>query len=160
MSPQPFFVIQFLWFLAAWATVGALLVTPAISGLRRDDVLCVWTAPQLFRVLGIGLLVPSLSPNMPPSFAVPTAIGDSLTACLALISIIGLRRRWGAARRLAWACNIVGIADLAIAVPHAAMIGAVRFLAAQWYVPALGVPLMIVSHIMALRTLAGNHGSK
>jgi hypothetical protein len=40
------------------------------------------------------------------------------------------------------------------------MIGASQFLAAQWYVPALGVPLMLVSHIMALRTLAGNHGSE
>jgi hypothetical protein len=79
---------------------------------------------------------------------------------LALISIIGLRRGWGLARRIAWACNVVGLADLGIAVSHATMIGAARFLAAQWYVPALGVPLMIVSHIMALRTLVGKDGSE
>lgn len=159
MSSLTFFVIQFLWFLVAWATV-AFLITPVLSGFRRDDVLCVWIAPQLFRVLGVGLLVPNLSPDLPRSFALPTAIGDSLTACLALISVIGLRRGWRPARRIAWACNVVGIADLAIAIPHATMIGAARFLAAQWYVPALGVPLMIVSHIMALRTLVGHHGNE
>lgn len=152
MSLLPFFVIQFLWFLVVWATVAVFLVTPALSDIPRDDVLCVWITPQLFRVLGVGLLVPNLSPDMPRSFPVPTAIGDSLTACLALASVIGLRRGWEPARRIAWACNIVGIADLVIAVTHATMIGTAQFLAAQWYVPALGVPLMIVSHIMALRT--------
>jgi hypothetical protein len=49
------------------------------------------------------------------------------------------------------------VVDLAIALPHAARIEAARFLAAQWYVPALGVPLMIVSHLMAFRALLRNH---
>src|SRR5262249_6317172 len=156
----PFFVIQFLWFLVAWAVVATFLVKPMLSRFPRHDVLCVWLAPQLFRVLGVGLLVPNLSPDMPRSFALPTAIGDSLTACLALISIISVRRGWGLGRRLAWACNIVGLSDIAIAALHASMIGADRFLAAQWYVPALGIPLMIISHIMALRTLVGSHGTE
>ena len=153
MSPVAAFALQFTWFLVAWSVVGALLVAPAVARLARDDALAVVMTPQLFRVLGLGLLVPNLAPDMPPAFAVPTAIGDATTAVLALFAIVALRRRWPAARGLAWACNLVGAADLAIALPHAAHVQAAHFLFAQWYVPALGVPLMIVSHAMALRML-------
>jgi hypothetical protein len=159
MNPAPFFVLQFLWFLAAWAVLAALFVAPKLRSYATDDALAICIAPQLFRALGIGLLVPSLSPGMPQSFAIPTAFGDSLTALLALISVLALRRRWPAAREIAWACNLVGAADLAIALPHAATIGAAQFLAAQWYVPALGVPLMIVSHVMAFRILFAKRAS-
>ena len=99
------------------------------------------------------MLAPNLAPGMPRSFALATAVGDSLTAVLALVSVVALCRRWRRAMHLAWACNVVGILDLAMAMPHAALVGAARFLTAQWYVPALVVPLMIVSHAMAVRFL-------
>jgi hypothetical protein len=130
-------------------------VQPELRALPSDDALAMWIAPQLFRVLGVGLLVPNLSPGMPVEFAAPTAIGDSITAVLALASVVALRRRAPRARTIAWVCTVVGLADLAIALPHAASIGAARYLHTQWYVPALGVPLMIVCHVMALRNLLG-----
>lgn len=49
----------------------------------------------------------------------------------------------------------MGVGDLAIALPHAASIGVAQYLTAQWYVPALIVPLMIVSHVLAIRLLLG-----
>jgi len=70
----------------------------------------VWVAPEMFRVLGLGLLVPNLSPEISREFAVATAAGDSLTATLALLAFVGLRRSWSAARSLTWACTLVGIA--------------------------------------------------
>jgi hypothetical protein len=154
MSPVAAFVLQFLWFLLAWSVIATLLVAPAIARLAHDDALAVVMTPQLFRVLGVGLLVPNLAPEMPLAFAVPTAVGDATTAVLALLAVVALRRRWPSAHAIAWACNLVGVADLAIAVPHAARVQAARFLFAQWYVPALGLPLMIVSHTLALRMLA------
>jgi hypothetical protein len=156
MSQTSVFALQFVWFVIAWAVVAAFFVAPWVSRLHPDDALSVWLIPQLFRVLGVGLLVSNLAPEMPQSFAVPTALGDSLTAVLALTSVVALRRRWPGGRLLAWACSIVGVVDLAIALPHAARIEAARFLAAQWYVPALAVPLMIVSHLMTLRALLRN----
>jgi hypothetical protein len=160
MNPAPLFVLQFLWFLTSWAVLAELFVAPKLRGYATNDALAICIAPQIFRVLGVGLLVPSLSPGMPWSFAIPTAIGDSLTALLALISVVALRQRWQPARKVAWACNLVGGADLVIALPHAATIGTAQFLAAQWYVPALGVPLMIVSHVMAFRILLGQGNAK
>jgi hypothetical protein len=147
------FGIQFLWFVLVWAVIANLFVLPKIKGLEPNDQLLVWLSPQLFRVLGLGLLVDNLAPSLPLSFALPTAIGDCLTAALALISIIALRQRWAWARRMALVCNIVGSLDLAIALPHAAVINAVKFLTVQWYIPAVILPLMIVCHFMAFRVL-------
>jgi hypothetical protein len=155
MDPAPIFVAQFLWFGTAWAVLAVLFVVPWLGTKAPDDALAICLAPQLFRVLGLGLLVPNLAPDLPRAFALPTAVGDSLTACLALVAVVALRRRWRGARTAAWACNVVGALDLLIALPHAAAIGAARYLTAQWYVPALGVPLMIVSHVLAFRNLLG-----
>ena len=155
VSPAPLFAFQFSWFLVVWTVVAVLFVAPRLRNHDAEDALSIYMAPQLFRVLGVGLLVPNLAPGMPRSFALPTAIGDSVTALLALIAVVGLRRRWQPARKVAWACNVVGVADLAIALPHAVAIGAAEHLAGQWYVPTVGVPLMIVSHVMALRLLLG-----
>jgi hypothetical protein len=156
MNSAYLFTIQFLWFLVVWATIANLFILPVIERLEQNDKLSVWLTPQLFRVLGLGLLVQNLAPDLPRSFAVPTAIGDCLTAFLALISIIALRQRWASAYSFTLACNIVGSIDLAIALPHAAIAKAANFLTGQWYVPVIVVPLMIVSHAMIFRTLFGH----
>jgi hypothetical protein len=157
-NPAPIFAFQFLWFLAAWSAIAALFVWPKLRQLDEEDALAVCITPQLFRVLGAGLLVPNLAPGMPHEFAIPTAIGDSTTSILAMLAVVALRRGWGIGRNAAWACSIVGAADLAIALPHAATIGAAQYLTAQWYVPTLGVPLMIVSHAMTIRILLERGG--
>ena len=156
MNPVLLFIVQFVWFLVAWSAIGLILVNPRLQGYDRDQALSVWIAPQLFRVLGVGLLVPNLSPQMPRSFAVATAGGDSITAVLALVSLVVLHRQWAHARSMVWACNIFGSCDVGIALIHAARIEAARFLGAQWYVAAVMVPLMIISHVMVFRTLLRN----
>jgi hypothetical protein len=108
----------------------------------------------------VGLLVPNLAPELPREFALSTAVGDSLTAMLAMLAVVALRGRWSIGRKAAWACTIVGAADLAIALPHAAAIGAAQYLTAQWYVPTLVVPLMIVSHAMTFRILLAGRGTR
>jgi hypothetical protein len=153
MNSGSLFVIQFLWFVVVWATLANLFVLPMIKGLEQNDKLLVLLSPQLFRVLGLGLLVENLAPSLPLSFSLPTAIGDCLTAVLALVSIIALRQRWAWARRFALVCNVVGSLDLTIALPHAVIINAAKFLTVQWYVPTIVVPLMIVSHFMTFLVL-------
>jgi hypothetical protein len=150
MDPAALFVIQFFWFLTAWAVLAALFVRPRLRGRAGAEAVALCTSPQIFRVLGVGLLAPNLAPGLPRSFALSTAAGDSVTAVLALLAVIALCKRWPSGAKLGWACNVVGICDLALALPHAALVGASRFLTGQWYVPALVVPLMIVSHVMAV----------
>lgn len=153
MNPAPLLLFQFLWFSIAWTVVAVLLVLPRLRGRDPADAVALCTSPQMFRVAGVGLLVPNLAPGMPWAFAAPTAALDALTAALAVGAVVALSKRRPWAFKLAWACHLVGMADLAVALPHGVAVGAARFLAAQWYVPALVVPLMIVSHAMAVRLL-------
>ena len=153
MNPLYAFLLQFLWFLLAWSVVAALFIAPRLRKADTTTALSVWVAPHLFRVLGVGLLVPGLSPGMPASFAISTAIGDSITAALALASLIALRRGWHRARSLVWVFNVFGSLDLLAAAVHGGQVAAALHLQAQWYVPVLGVPLMIVAHFMVFHTL-------
>jgi hypothetical protein len=155
MPPLPVFVVQLVWFLVVWSLLARLVVWPWSRRLTPDARLSLWVAPQMFRVLGLGLLVPNLSPAMPSDFALATAAGDSLTASLALLAFLGLRRGWPRARTLAWACTVIGALDLLVAFPHAVHSGALSHLAAQWYVPVFAGPIMIVSHVACLAELLG-----
>jgi hypothetical protein len=142
----PIFAIQFIWFSIAWTTLAVLWVAPWARRREWFDAMAIWVAPHLFRVLGAGLLVPNLAPDLPTSFALPTAVGDGVTAVLALACLVALRRRWHAAPKLVAVFLLVGTADLVVALGHAVTVRAAHHLTGQWYVPALGVPLMIVSH--------------
>jgi hypothetical protein len=160
MEPFRVFVTQLLWFLCVWSAVVYLVVWPWSLRLGIAQRLSLWVAPQMFRVLGLGLLVPNLSPGISQEFAVATALGDSVTATLALLAFVGLRRGWRRGRALAWACSVVGIADLLVAFPHAAATSAMGHLAAQWYVPVFAGPIMVVSHAACLVTLLGSRWGK
>jgi hypothetical protein len=149
----PIFVLQLSWFLLAWSILCVLIIWPWSRRLEPDARLSAFIAPEMFRVLGLGLLVPNLSPGMPDEFAWATAAGDSITALLAVLAFIGLQRGWRAARGLAWSCTLVGLLDLLIAFPHAASVGAISHLAAQWYVPVFAGPIMLVSHLASLTLL-------
>jgi hypothetical protein len=146
---EPFvvFVLQFAWFLLAWSLIAYWVLWPWSASLSPRARLSAWIAPETFRALGLGLLVPNLSPGMPSDFAIPTAAADSLTALLAALAFVALQRDWGGARGLAWACTVVGSLDALIALPHAASVGAIAHLATQWYVPVLAGPLLVVCHV-------------
>jgi hypothetical protein len=147
MAPLAVFVAQFLWFLVAWSLLTYFVLWPRSASLPPDARLSLFVAPEMFRVLGLGLLVPNLSPGMPAEFAIPTAIGDSLTAVLATSAFVGLRLGWRRARGLAWACTGVGSLDLLIAFPHAASLGAISNMATQWYVPVFAGPPLVICHV-------------
>jgi hypothetical protein len=59
MEPLVIFVLQFLWFLFAWSLIVYFVVWPWSARLPPDARLSAWVAPEMFRVLGVGLLVPS-----------------------------------------------------------------------------------------------------
>ena len=147
LEPLVIFISQFLWFLFAWSLIVWFVLWPWSARLSPTARLSVWVAPEMFRVLGAGLLVPNLSPGMPTEFAASTAIGDSLTAFLAALAFIGLRRGWPVGRGLAWACTVIGSLDALVAFPHAAATGAISHLAAQWYVPVFAGPPLLICHV-------------
>jgi hypothetical protein len=158
VEPLVVFVLQFLWFLFAWSLIAYFVFWPWSAQLSPTARLSAWVAPQMFRVLGVGLLVPNLSPGMPTEFAASTAAGDSLTALLAALAFIGLRNELPAAWGLAWACTVVGSIDLLVAFPHAAATGAISHMAAQWYVPVFAGPILVICHVACFILLV--HGRR
>jgi len=147
LEPLVIFISQFLWFLFAWSLIAYFVVWPWSAQLSPANRLSLWVAPEMFRVLGVGLLVPNLSPGMPAGFALSTAAGDSFTALLAALAYVGLRLGWSLARGLAWACTLVGSLDLLVAFPHAAATGAINHMAAQWFVPVFAGPILVICHV-------------
>jgi hypothetical protein len=153
MNPTAVFAIQVLWFTLAWATLARLVVWPFSQRLERHRSVALWLAPQMFRVMGLGLLVPNLAPGIDAGFARSTATGDSLTAALALLAFVTLMRGSSRGFALAWAATAIGLLDGIVAVSSAARLGVAEHLAGQWYVPAMGVPLMGVAHIGCIAAL-------
>ena len=150
------FMTQFLWFLVVWSLLAYFVVWPWSLRLTADMRLRFWIAPQMFRALGLGLLVPQLSPGLSNTFAFPTAAVDFFTAILALLAFVGLYRGWRLALPLTWACTIIGLGDLLIAFSIAPFIGVTDHLAAQWFIPAFVGPFMIVAHVACLAALLGS----
>src|SRR5688572_14550157 len=109
MPAAAVFLVQIVWFTIAFATIARLVVWPWTARLEPHRRAAFWIAPQMSRALGLGLLVPNLSPGMPDAMAFPTAIGDATTAVLALAAFVALHREHRLGRWLGWACMIVGI---------------------------------------------------
>lgn len=147
------FMTQFLWLFVVWSVLAYFVVWPWSLQLSADARLCFWIAPQMFRALGLGLFVPNLSPGISHEFAIPTAAGDFLTAILALLAFVGLRRGWWLAWLLTWACTLIGLGDLLIAFSIAPLIGVTDHLTAQWLILVFFRPFMIVARVACLAAL-------
>ena len=150
----PLFVLQVVLSFAAWGAIGAWLVAPYVLTLPKQRALFVLLIPQLFRHIGITLLVPGVvASEMPRSFAVPTAIGDTATQVLTLVALACLYRGWRHAVPLVWIVNTFGMGDLILNVERAAQTGAIDYLQSAWVVPTFVVPLMVVSHVLVFWVL-------
>jgi hypothetical protein len=151
--PAAVFVAQIAWFSIVFAVIARLVVWPWSARLDPSRRAALWIAPQMSRALGLGLLVPNLSPGMPAAMAVPTAIGDMATAVLALAAFVTLHRGQRAGLWLGWACMTVGILDGVHAMTTAARLQVAENLAAQWYVPAVNIPVLVVCHVAGVVAL-------
>ena len=62
MESLALFMTQFVWFFIVWSVLAYFVAWPWTLRLAADMRLRFWIAPQMFRALGLGLLVPLLSP--------------------------------------------------------------------------------------------------
>jgi hypothetical protein len=88
-----------------------------------------------------------VSPEISADFASKVGWGDLIAAAFALLSMGALSWRWSIAIPLVWTFNIWGSIDLL----NAYYMGATQLrdpglMGAAIYVPALYVPLLLVSH--------------
>ena len=150
----PIFVLQMVLSLAAWGSIALWLVVPYVRTLPKRRALLLLLIPQMFRHIGVTLLVPGVvSPDIPAAFALPTAIGDTTTQLLAVLTIACLHQGWRYAFPMAWVTNTFGLIDLLLNGGRAALTGAIAYLHAAWFVPTFLVPLMVVSHLLVFWVL-------
>lgn len=133
--------------LLSYGLIAKWHVMPWLESQPREEALQSLLWLHAFRFIGLAFLIPGVTAEvLDPRFANPAAYGDLLAAILALIAIIGLRQRWRLAILLVWIFNIEGTLDLLNAVAQGFRYTEDGSLGATFFIPALIVPALLVSH--------------
>lgn len=149
--------------------VVAILLFLSWRPFRRvvDTVPQQWLVGiQLFRVEGVIFLIIYAAGGLPRQFAWPAGIGDLLVGLLAPVVALAHIRNWRSADTLLRAWNVLGLADLAVALTTGLLTspGPLHFLALDTpnlligryplvMIPVFLVPLAILLHLASLRKL-------
>jgi hypothetical protein len=146
----------------AWGVFAWQYIWPKISRRERADALRPILVLHGFRYVGLAVLVPGVvSPQLAGTvFARGLAYGDLAAASLALIALAALRTRLGGA--LVWVFNIFGTADLLNAFYQGNRISIANtpgLLGADYFIPAFGVPLLLITHFLVFRVLVRKEAS-
>ena len=142
-------VFQLVASLAAYLAIGWWFVRPWLEAKPKITALSILLLPQLFRHVGITLLVTEVvDPSFPAEMARQTAIGDTLAALLAWTALIALRLGWRYAIPLVWIFNLVGITDMILNLLNGVRLEVAPHLGAAWFGIAFVVPAMLVVHVL------------
>ena len=148
--------------IVGWATIFAAIVWPKLKQQPRVQQLKTLTAIHFFRYFATTLLIVGLvSRRLPAGFADPAAFGDLISLALAYIAFIALQRSTAGKPFLlpAWIFNIVGAADLLLAmVLGPALIRDPADLGLGYIIPTVYVPLLLVAHFYAFKVLSQRPG--
>jgi hypothetical protein len=154
--PSPvLFGISAVFGLVVWGAVAWHYIWPALREGPSPENLKPILLLHGFRFLGLAFLMPGVaSPELPATFAQPVAYGDLLSAILALIALATLGTRMGTV--MTWVFNTLGTADLLFAFYLGSRISlpdTPGLLGAGYFIFAAYVPLLLVTHGLAFRTL-------
>ena len=153
MSSQLCFFASIGFSFIAWGIVTARYIWPQLRLLSKPEALRPLLILHSFRFIGLAFLVPGVvSPDLPSTFAHSAAYGDIVAATLALLSLLSLSSGVGVV--VAWVFNLWGSADLLSAFYHANNAGLLAGqLGATYFIPTLFVPLLLITHGVAIRIL-------
>ncbi len=159
MDNQIIFALQFLMSLTVYALIAQWFIKPWLSKKPKHEALILLILPNAFRHIGLVFLATGVIAHpLPNAFANPAAYGDFITALLALLSMIALRRTWVIALPLIWIFNIIGTLDLLNALFQGARLDIFNNLGATWYIPTFIVPALLVTHFMIFVRLLKQRG--
>jgi hypothetical protein len=152
MPTQVYFFTSIACSLIMWSIL-ARSIWPELRIQATAEALRPLLILHSFRFIGLAFLVPGVvSPALPSSFARAAAYGDLLAAALAFVAFLLLPR--GAGIAVAWIFNIWGTVDLLNAFYQAAHAGMLPGqLGAAYFLVALVVPLLLVTHVVIFRIL-------
>jgi hypothetical protein len=148
-DPTPLLVLQIAMSLAGYFAIGWWFIRPWLQAKPARTALSILLLPQIFRHVGISLLVTEIvDPTFPAAMARQTAIGDTLAALLAWVALISLRAGWRHAVAAVWVFNVVGLTDMLLNLINGVRLQVADDLGAAWFGIAFVVPLMLVVHVL------------
>jgi hypothetical protein len=132
-------------------------ILPKLRSMDRFDAQRVIATIHSFRFFGLVFILPGVvGPNLPAGFAPFAAYADFATGVLAILALLTVR-----VRPLFWlfvvAFNLVGTTDLVVDYYHAIRLGLPEMagqLGATYVIPIIYVPMLMITHIVALYWLA------
>jgi hypothetical protein len=153
MTVERIFQIQLVLGYVAWLLCFGVYLLPKLRSLDRDQAHRAIATLHSFRFFGLAFIVPGVvGPQIPASFASFSAYGDFATGILALLALLTVR-----IRPLFWsfvvAFNVVGVVDLLVDYYHAIRAGLPAIagqLGATYVIPVIYVPLLMITHVVAL----------
>ena len=149
----PFVLSVFGAFLTS-SVVAYIYVWPAVRAMPRFEALRLLAAFHAFRFLGMNFLVSGfVSSELSSDFANKVGWGDLIAAVLALVSMAALSWRWSIAVPMVWIFNVWGTLDLLNAYYMGVKLQNPGLLGAGIYIPAVYVPLLLVSHALIFMIL-------
>jgi hypothetical protein len=156
MSEPVLFQTHLVLGYVAWLLCFGTYFWPRLKAMDRADAQRAIATLHSFRFFGLVFILPGVvGPHLPTAFATPAAYGDFATGILALLALFTFR-----IPRLFWtfvaAFNAVGFVDLVTDYAHAIQAGVPASpgeLGAAYAIPILYVPLLMITHIAALRLM-------
>jgi hypothetical protein len=151
------FLTQLVLGYVAWLLCFAAYGLPWLRSMDRVQVHRAIATLHSFRFFGLVFILPGVvGPNLPAGFATSAAYGDFATGLLAILALATVR-----VRPLFWvfvvSFNLMGAADLIAAYGHAIQSGLPEHagaLGGAYAIPILYVPLLMITHVVALYGLA------
>ncbi|MES2220780.1 MAG: hypothetical protein V4587_07420 [Acidobacteriota bacterium] len=152
MSPQIIFPIHLVLGYVAWLLCFGVYILPRLRSIPRLEAHRAIATLHSFRFFGLVFILPGVVSHLPASFAPFAAYGDFATGILALLALATVR-----VRPLFWffvaAFNLVGVSDILLDYFHAIRAGLPAMagqLGAAYIIPVLYVPLLMITHVVAL----------
>jgi hypothetical protein len=131
-----------------------IYLLPRLSELSPRTVLLPILLLHAMRHLGLMFLAPgAVYAGLPAEFAYPAAYGDLLTALLAVAAIPAVATNARGSQLKVWIFNLVGTADLIVAITLATWYGAAPYMGAAYWIPAFWVPTLLVTHYITFVVL-------
>ncbi len=138
----------------SYSLIAKWYVMPWLEPLSRKEALTPLLLLHSSRFIGLAFLIPGVtSVPLDPRFANPAAWGDLLAAVLAFIALLALRLEWSAAVPLVWIFNIEGTLDLLNALFQGMRYAPNSDLGATYFIPAVIVPALLVTHFIVFKLL-------
>ncbi|MCU1222911.1 MAG: hypothetical protein JWQ42_1004 [Edaphobacter sp.] len=153
MSPEIIFPIHLVLGYVACLLLFSVYALPKLKSMSRFQAQRVIATLHSFRFFGLVFILPGVvGPNLPAGFATSAAYADFATGVLALLALLSVR-----VLPLFWffvvAFNLVGVVDLFLNYGHAIQLGLPALagqLGAAYAIPILYVPLLMITHLLAL----------